>query len=154
MKKDFATSGPVWDDHFPKIKVWTISSMVVIILSFVILNYVCPLYSDEIWSWGQGFLGVFQAIILGLSVVSVLAVLIFRDRNRVTVPTVIMVINSLIAIWQTFDFWKQAGDHFRYSEKQAFPVLIMETVILVVCCIMELLSYKEIVAIAEENEET
>ncbi|MCH5261901.1 MAG: hypothetical protein J1F42_03225 [Lachnospiraceae bacterium] len=150
----FATKGVVWDEYFPRIRFITISSMVVIWISFIILNCIESLYSE--WTHrttGQEFLGISHAIIAGVSVVGVLALLLVKNGNRVVAATGTIVLNSVIAVWQIWYFRAQIGGHWSYTERQWFVVLAVETVIQVVCCIMEVSFFRKILGAHETNDE-
>lgn len=149
-----STSEITWNIYFPKLRYWTIGSMVVILISLVILNLVCPLYTEWFFDKYEGYLGVSHTIIAGWSVIGVAAFLKLKSENRVKVAAYVVIIDSIAAVWQTWNFWDKAG-HFSYIEQRAFNVLIVETVILVICCIMAVHSFRVIMEVDEEsnNEE-
>ena len=150
----FVTKGVVWDEYFPGIRFITISSMAVIWISFIILNCIESLYSEwTLRSTSHEFLGYSHAIIAGVSVVGVLTLLLFKDGERVVVATGIMILNSVIAVWQIWHFRAQIGWHWSYTERQWFVVLAVETVIQVVCCIMEVSFFRKILGAHETNDE-
>ena len=150
----FATKGVVWDEYFPRIRFITISSMAVIWISFIILNCIESLYSE--WTHhftGQELLGISHAIIVGVSVIGVLALLLVKNGNRVVAATGTMILNSVVAVWQIWHFRAQIGWHWSYTERQWFVVLAVETVIQVVCCIMEVSFFRKILGAHETNDE-
>ena len=155
QKRTFPTSGPIWEEYFPKMRFWTISSAVVILVSFIILNCICSLYSE--WTryhTDQGFLGISHVIIVCVAVIGVVALLMIKDGNRVVAATGTIMLNSIIAIWQIWYFVAQIGGHTSYYEELWLRVLAAETVIQVVCCIMEVLSCRKIMGAHDINDET